>query len=888
MKFKFKKVASLLASGAMLVSTLGFAMAANYPQPFVVGSNADVAIVYGTGAGVSSLDLIQAGNIQTNLQSSLGTTSSGTSTSVSGEAYALFTSSSKIYMNESLNSVRSTLTDTELPTVLADGTFEGDVTADYTQTIVIGSTPRLVFGNHPTSDDDPVVAFSTGTSTLSVMYNMTVTFDQAVALNHTDSIGESMTIFGKQYTVGAGTTATKLYLYESSETVALSVGGSDPTSQTITVDGATYTIELTGASDTAATIKVTDSTGASQTKEITEDNSKKVQGIDVAVNLADEDTATNRLTAEVTVGANKILLQDGNKIKVGSDETSIDGTLVTLPANNDVSTGFTIGVVPDDSDVDALVVGDSFTDPVFGTLKIDFSSLYADDDRESIKIAPAGGDKATIEMTTHNGDTKKINWVYNDSVSARLADSGDSGEDKIHVLEGEKINITQYVVVGNEDEGYLLEFYQFSNDTDTRKDDIKFRDAFNTDDTYSVTGITTEGAGSLIVGGKTYGVKYYDKAGEGDDYVTLDYPDTTTADTWLVMYPTISTSKGAKVMFYEPHIDLSLNDPSDYTSGGALERLYFPDGDGYSYVTFASVAANDSNWTITPYPNGAEGTADILGTLTPADNVTFDIGEVMIKFNSGTTENTTSVYIMDAAETANEVLPGIVIFEEKDDNSQYQALIVVYDDKASASELAGIADVETTWNNDGVVTDWDEIQMEATDDDVYASYDLWGTLMLLDKSDSDQYSLEIQYPDEQVHAQVYVAEESASITAGVSGSTSTPLGEVLVKDSEVSSVATKNLVIIGGSCINSAAASLVGEPACGARFTELTGAGSGQFLIKGYSSSGVTSKVALLVAGYEAADTVNAAKFLTTQTVDTGKEYLGTSSTSATLVTATA
>ena len=55
------------------------------------------------------------------------------------------------------------------------------------------------------------------------------------------------------------------------------------TSQTVTVNGETYTVELIGASDTAATIKVTDSAGDSTSKEITEDNSKKVQGIDIAI-----------------------------------------------------------------------------------------------------------------------------------------------------------------------------------------------------------------------------------------------------------------------------------------------------------------------------------------------------------------------------------------------------------------------------------------------------------------------------------------------------------------------------------------------------------------------------------------------------------------------------
>ena len=56
-------------------------------------------------------------------------------------------------------------------------------------------------------------------------------------------------------------------------------------------------------------------------------------------------------------------------------------------------------------------------------------------------------------------------------------------------------------------------------------------------------------------------------------------------------------------------------------------------------------------------------------------------------------------------------------------------------------------------------------------------------------------------------------------------------------------------------------------------------------MIKGVSGAYTTGKIALVVAGYEAADTVNAAKYVTTQTFDTSKEYKGTSSTSATLVT---
>ena len=62
-EFNFKKVASILASGAMLASTIGFAAAATFPAPFDSGS----AIVYGANGNVP-VDMAAAVNIQTAIE----------------------------------------------------------------------------------------------------------------------------------------------------------------------------------------------------------------------------------------------------------------------------------------------------------------------------------------------------------------------------------------------------------------------------------------------------------------------------------------------------------------------------------------------------------------------------------------------------------------------------------------------------------------------------------------------------------------------------------------------------------------------------------------------------------------------------------------------------
>src|SRR5688500_2094869 len=70
MRFSFKKIGSILASTAMLSSTVALAAAANFPAPFVTNSGADVAIVHG-GANAAFTDLVAVTDISSYLASKL-------------------------------------------------------------------------------------------------------------------------------------------------------------------------------------------------------------------------------------------------------------------------------------------------------------------------------------------------------------------------------------------------------------------------------------------------------------------------------------------------------------------------------------------------------------------------------------------------------------------------------------------------------------------------------------------------------------------------------------------------------------------------------------------------------------------------------------------------
>lgn len=889
MRFDFKKIASVLASVVMLGSTAGMALAANYPAPLVSAGAADGAIVVTSGDHPgSNVDFWAAVDLQTSLQALVTQKAETTEGTISGEAYPLFTGASKIYFNDSINQVKSIITDTEMPNSLADSDFSGNVDADVTQTVTFTSWPYVTFDKMPTGDEDPAVGMLLTTTKGKDLYNLTITFDKAVNFTHADSEGETIVLFGQEFTIGTATDNTNLIMYKSSQTITLSVGGDSPNpSQTVTIDGKDYTVELTAATDTSATVRITDSDGGSDTKEVSEAASKKIQGVEVAVNLADESTATNAISAEVTVGAQKVKLTEGNEVKLGTDETTIDGTNINFAGGGSTHnlTKIVIQVTAGDSDSDAIVPGGEFIDPIFGSLKVDFVGLNIEASstaRELLEVKSTS-DKATLKMTTHKGDEKTITWYNNDSAAAVLADSS---RKYIRVREMAKVNESEYIVVGNEDEGYLVKVRDINNATTGYADDaVKFEDVFSDADnprTWDAT-ITAEGTGTVTIGGKQFDVWYVaDKASKPSNafYLTLNYPDSSTAGN-MILFPTIQTAKGAKVAFYEPQvINLSNFDSRDGAMSSNVTGLIFPDGKGYeTTITVASNGGSEYgifNFTVGGVVYTFSGN-NSMGRN--AVNVSVGINDgtkTAFKYNisSGSGHDQINVTLMDNAGVHIQK-PAIMVFEEEDDNNDRLGFIIEMEGGGDSNNEVGVADIEfpASFGASRTITNFKQLE---TDDDLYQWVDLYGVIATIDKSTTSQYTATISYPDEQIYAQVYASEAGASVTGATVGGAGGQV--VVVEDTNVNSVSNKNLVIVGGSCINTAAARVLGVSAgtCGADFTAKTNVGVGQYLIKAIESPYNADKTAILVAGYDAADTQAAvAKLKTGVVTDENTEVVG-------------
>lgn len=149
-----------------------------------------------------------------------------------------------------------------------------------------------------------------------------------------------------------------------------------------------------------------------------------------------------------------------------------------------------------------------------------------------------------------------------------------------------------------------------------------------------------------------------------------------------------------------------------------------------------------------------------------------------------------------------------------------------------------------------------------------------GIIIETPEGNLDNDKVMFSVPSDRVYADV-------SVLAGITTNTGTT-GSMVFTDAEKSSWQDKDVILVGGSCINTATATALGVSAgtCGTSFTTATGIGSGKFLIEVIGDAFTTGKVAMVVAGYEADDTEAAATYVRTTgsaiEATAGNKYVGT------------
>jgi len=831
MKFNFRKISAIASSVLMIGASAGMAAAAAYPAPFVSGGAANVAVVYGTGSGVDQLDFVQAANIQSNLQSYMtGSTTTSSSSVTGGDSVLIGKSSDNLNINDTWSEVfTGTITDDNLKTLLADDTYiaSDNDEFDYEQKISIGSPELKHFRDSDyeslagLSERTPTIGFKISSNTYIMNYTIEFLEDissDVVSSRMDDIEGSDIPLMGKKYYVSQLDNDTTNNAYFG-KMILLDAAtvGNVQEGETTTVSGHEVSIDWIDPDEVIFSV---DGVRAPASGKLQKGNSYKLSdGSYIGVrDISARDVSGTLGSASFSIGTGKIEFPSH-----GADIKMNDETINGVKGYIHEATGNKVDKIVIEwktDDEEFLAPGQDLVMPGFKALKFSMNDLIRNEE-EKITVEKDSDTTVRLKMPFEKGDVE-FNILYANA-SGEFTGIGKSATERLATTNSSS-----------------LFFYEKSSGND-------FHDYFVA--TYN---ISKEGESYLL------------RASVTQD-TTAARNETTIQSYENGAWTNVCEEKAASSTCDIGDITLTINEVN-YTSGGN-ESVKLTAG---TNVNFRSAITPGGIYVYLPYSHGWWNQNDIEGNDSA---VSSNLGAV--NFTAGS-----------ATPTAGHSWSSFWLFmvgEDKDETLGVAASSFNFTIDDTSNNKLQVSEVNNAGSGGGSTYGAEEKGDSTNIYEIYLKSDTAPRVLHYTKPDEDY--AEVYYPtgDSETYGEVFLTEEGATITPGGITPGGGSLGEVLVKDSEVSSVSSKNLIIIGGSCINSAAAKVLGfsGATCGEAFTTATGVGSGEFLIKGVSGAYTTGKIALVVAGYNAADTVNAAKYLTNKLPDTSKAWKGTSSTVA-------
>lgn len=799
MKFNFKKISAVLSSAVIMASTMGMAAAANYPAPFVSGSTANVAVVYGADA---QLDQVQALNVNLNLQSKTSGSSSGSGVSVTGgDSVQLIRGSENLNLNENISSVWGTaITDTDLETLLADGKYRNSENDeyDYNQKIELASLSFTYFQDSDYNDKEPTLGFHLSSNTY--IANYTLDFTSNAEADHgsdlTDFESTDITILGKEYFILDFKNSTaKITLLDSAESTILNEGEST----TLTVGDETYEVSINfiGSSSVKLDVngEITTSLSAAQTYKLTDGAYIGIKEINT------QDYAGGTKQVEFSIGKGKLELTDSAVVEMNDENIEDLYAYVTLSDSGSKRSWDKLALRWQAEEEAFLTPGQELVMPGFEAIKLTMGETTMPV-KEITTVDYSGDDTIELKTTIKDGDvTIPILYKTSTATGANFTGIGKDADEKLATSNTTSLTFN---ATSAADDGFVV---SWANTKDSESYYLKATVTRDSTTYYNKTTITNKVTDQQVC----------------KDLDDISSTTCTIGNVILTINDVNYTSGGDRL------VSMSVN------SGGSFHELYTAEGLKVYLPFEISSATNTSAY-----------------------------GEVkgLINFNE------TDGSMVSAGHSGDQFT---LWFSEED---QYGTL-------AQKDFNVTLSTTGTTSRVTVSAVDGDSTAYETeSSSKIWKSYvySPLATMIDWDKTSSDQYSADIEYHGDEVYANVFVTAPDAEVSGtGSTGTGTAQVGNVIFTDAETSSWSNKNLIIVGGSCVNKAAAKALGvaEGTCGADFTDATGVGSGEYLIQSVADVYTEGKIAVVVAGYDAADTKNAVEYLTTKTVDTsaGSKY---------------
>ena len=319
-----------------------------------------------------------------------------------------------------------------------------------------------------------------------------------------------------------------------------------------------------------------------------------------------------------------------------------------------------------------------------------------------------------------------------------------------------------------------------------------------------------------------------------NDYFVLTggIPGSGTAKSYLLQYKgsDASTDSNPKIKFK----NIGSGESLEYSVGSANPRATIKLG-GNSFEVYGGAAADDFGINVS-----FNGDSDFLdGVVTVVDYY-----GAQINFNASAG---VSVNNFTRLENVENFSINITTPYTSDYNDQAPSDIVLKLAAATTNKVATTALLIAGTSN--------PLLNPAGEENMYYGYTSMGGKLTYSTPSSSPYEFTYAYPENQVLPQVYVT-SGATTTDSTTGGTWTPVAivDATKLDSEVADFKAQNLIVVGGPCVNTVAASLLGNPAsCADGFT------AGKAKVKLFENG---ASVAMLVAGYTGEDTRLAGKVI--------------------------
>lgn len=809
-------LAALTAGATMALGIFAAGLGDYVTTGTVGGFNALTSPMIVVGNSVDSTDTIAAADIAAAVAGYATTTVStgaGANVAVSGGA-DLSTPDNKLYMGSVLTKARTTLTINDLPSLLAGGSISVAGTPyTYSEYITMGSGTVNYTAVTVANEMDPVLfvtmnSGSTGANT-GPTYNATVVFNKPLNVTNSDVRGQTINLFGKDYTIGSNSNASttgsilELYGYGATQDVYHAV------ETKVTVGGTEYTVKALINTNQQVLLYVN---GVSDSSWRATSASTVVNGLNIYVKgvgyISSTDLTQN--FAQLSLGSQKLTLTDGSSVTVGTAGTSVDGTLVDIIGSADGISTMTVSVAAADSSKALIKASTAFTDPVYGSFKVAFNGLTTDlkDSSRDVITATAGTTQTTVSFKDYSGTAKTITWALDSSGVIALNASANQA---IVVKEGGTVNLNDYFVFAPSQESEFGHIFRLSQMNGIGGSSPKFALEDVIKGTSTTYDLPVSGSKTIYVDGQAVYA-----ANASSTSMTFNWGTSASA-----------SSAGSKVTI-NPLIKLKNGEYMAFLDNITLtnETVYELPGNVSVNLTAAMLA---NNYETVPAGRIKYNFVNTTQNALHLNNVTDASGNVIIS-----------------------TFPAIIVLQEQDNATNKDVIGIATTERDTTNHYIGLSEPK--------YTDLTSNLQWVSNTYLKTGVDLFGTYVEYSFPASAGQTATIYYPDTQAVATVGVG-ASPAFAVGGAGTVNAAVkiqSPVAKFASEVSSTAPgADVILVGGPCANSlTAAVLASSNVTCANWAYTTG------IIKEVTGAFTDGKKALVVAGTDAADTRNLAKMV--------------------------